>query len=80
MPWSNTAQAPQPLSQCSRVHAPQQEKTLQTGAREPQLETTPRSTATRQYPSLDTARGGLCGNKDPAQPKQIKKYFKVEVG
>lgn len=59
MPWSNTAQAPQPLSQCSRVHAPQQEKTLQTGAVNLNPETTPlncnqtvpRSTATRQYPA-----------------------------
>jgi len=66
MPWSNTAQAPQPLSQCSRVHAPQQEKTPQTGAHEPQLESTPRSTqlgeacaATKTQPSLNKLKNIL---------------------
>jgi len=59
IPWSSKAQAPQPLSQCSRVSVLQQEKTPQTEAREPQLESTRRSTqgkacaATKTLPSLN---------------------------
>ena len=74
-PWSrkfrrsNRAKAPHPLSQCARVCVLQQEKTPQTEAQELQPE----------YPSL-TTRESLCGNRDPAQPKYTKKYFKVEVG
>ena len=61
------AYAPQLLKlTCPRVRAPQQEKSPQWEASEPQLKSSPCS------PQLQKS---LCSSEDPAQPK-IKKYFK----